>query len=173
MIDIMYTATNTNQQIGKVVMNSKNSMFSNLTLKRALFLSPLLIASVFISGYPIVSAHAQGLSNPEREELAKLREQSKIKKQVQSDFEIAFTRTNTLLNIWLTILSLFPVALIAILWFFRRAIIREIVEKATQQIEGIENLQTQLTTVQTEAKQLIQESQNVTIVLIKTIKLKL
>ncbi|MTJ37191.1 hypothetical protein FJR08_22645, partial [Dolichospermum sp. UHCC 0260] len=143
-------------------MNSKNPMFSNLALKSAIFLSPLLLSTAFISGYSVPSATAQILSNQEREELARLRQETRTQKQVQSDFERAFTRTNTLLNIWLTILSLFPVALIAMLWFFRRAVIREIVERAMQQIQGIENLQTQLTTVQAEAKKLIQASKNTT-----------
>ncbi|MFN5239738.1 MAG: hypothetical protein ACK5CG_04300, partial [Aphanizomenon sp.] len=136
-------------------MKNKNPIFSNLALKSTIFLSPLLLSTAFISGYPVLSATVQVLSNQEREDLARLRKETKT-------FEGALTRTNTLLNIWLTILSLFPVALIAILWFFRRAVIREIVERAMQQIQGIENLQAQLTTVQEEAKKLIKLSQNTT-----------
>ena len=136
-------------------MKNKNPIFSNLALKSTIFLSPLLLSIAFISGYTVLSATAQVLSNQEREDLARLRKETKT-------FEGALTRTNTLLNIWLTILSLFPVALIAILWFFRRAVIREIVERAIQQIQGIENLQAQLTTVQEEAKKLINLSQNTT-----------
>ena len=101
-------------------MKNKNPIFSNLALKSTIFLSPLLLSIAFISGYAVLSATAQVLSNQEREDLARLRKETKT-------FEGALTRTNTLLNIWLTILSLFPVALIAILWFFRRAVIREIV----------------------------------------------
>ena len=157
-----HVAAKTNHRIGKIVMKNKNPIFSNLALKSAIFLSPLLLSTAFISSYSVPFATSQILSNQEREELARLRQETKAQKQVQSDFERAFTRTNTLLNIWLTILSLFPVALIAILWFFRRAVIREIVERAMEQIQGIENLQTQLTTVQLEAKQLIQESKHTT-----------
>ena len=135
-------------------MKNKNPILSHLALKIAIFFSPLLVLTTFISKSTVLSATAQVLSDQHQEKLAQ--------KPVKSDLEIAFTRTNTLINIWLTILSLFPVALIAVLWFFRRAVIREIVERAMQQIQGIENLQTQLTTVQAEAKKLIQASKNTT-----------
>jgi hypothetical protein len=135
-------------------MKNKKPILSNIALKSTIFFSPLLLLTAFISQSIVPSATAQVLSNQHQEKLAQ--------KPVKSDLEIAFTRTNTLINIWLTILSLFPVALIAVLWFFRRAIIREIVERGMQQIQGIENLQTQLTTVQIEAKNLIRESQNTT-----------
>ncbi|MFM6333707.1 MAG: tetratricopeptide repeat protein [Dolichospermum sp.] len=149
-----HTIVKTNYRLGKIVMKNKNPIFSNLALKSTIFYLPLLLLTAFISQNIVTSATAQVLSNQHQEKLAQ--------KPVKSDLEIAFTRTNTLINIWLTILSLFPVALIAVLWFFRRAIIREIVERGMQQIQGIENLQTQLTTVQVEAKNLIRESQNTT-----------
>ncbi|MFN9598507.1 MAG: tetratricopeptide repeat protein [Dolichospermum sp.] len=149
-----HTVIKTNHLLGKIVMKNKKPILSNIALKRTIFFSPLLLLTAFISQSIVPSATAQVLSNQHQEKLAQ--------KPVKSDLEIAFTRTNTLINIWLTILSLFPVALIAVLWFFRRAIIREIVERGMQQIQGIENLQTQLTTVQIEAKNLIRESQNTT-----------
>ncbi|MFM6224558.1 MAG: hypothetical protein ACKPDM_30100, partial [Dolichospermum sp.] len=81
-------------------MKNKNPIFSNLALKSTIFYLPLLLLTAFISQNIVTSATAQVLSNQHQEKLAQ--------KPVKSDLEIAFTRTNTLINIWLTILSLFP-----------------------------------------------------------------
>ncbi|MBG0743316.1 MAG: hypothetical protein IV298_07485, partial [Cylindrospermopsis raciborskii KL1] len=130
-------------------MNSKNFTFSGLTLKSLILLSSLLICNGLTIGELELSANAQLLSNAEREELSRLRTETKIQKQLQS-----------YLSIWLTLLSLFAVGLIATLWFLRKAIIRDIVERAMRQIGNIENLQTELIAANQKTTGLIEYSQD-------------
>jgi len=143
-------------------MKTKNQAVFALFVKSAIIFSPLLLSASIASGQsaPLskpATTPAAVLSNQEREELTRLR----AEKQVQSDLKSAFSRTTILINIWLVILSLFPLAIIALLWLLRRAIIREIVERAMQQLDGVEKLQSQLTTVKQDTENLIQEVQKI------------
>lgn len=142
-----------------VVMKSKNQAIFALIVKSTIVFFPLVLPATIASGQsaplaPPALTPTPVLSNQEREELTRLR----AEKQVQSDLKRAFNRTTILINIWLVILSLFPVAIIALFWLLRRVVIREIVDRAMQQIHGMENLQNQLTTVKQEAENVIQEA---------------
>lgn len=147
-------------------MKSKNQFFVSLLLKSTLVFSSFLMFADISRGQATVSISqqkilAQALTNQEREELTRLRAEKGERAQIQADFEQAFSRTTVLLNIWLVILSLFPVAIIALFWLLRRVAIREIVNRAMSQFEGIEKLETQLIIVKQDAENLIQDAKSI------------
>ncbi len=113
-------------------MKSKNPVVYALVLQSVMMFSPLLLSTGKVSGQTTPSVApavtpAPVISNQEREELARLRAEKQIRDAAQADFERNFSRTTMLFNIWLVLLSLFPVAVIALFWLLRRAAIREIV----------------------------------------------
>ncbi|HYX15890.1 MAG TPA: hypothetical protein VE944_16290, partial [Nostoc sp.] len=147
-------------------MKSKNQAVFALIVKSTIVFLPLLLSPGIASGQSAPSPSpaltpALVLSNQEREELTRLRAEKRIQQQIQSDFNSAFSRTTILLNVWLVILSLFPVAIIALFWLLRRVVIREIVDRAMQQLQGMEKLQNQLATAKQEAENLIQEAKKI------------
>ncbi|MEJ1931623.1 hypothetical protein WDZ92_15335, partial [Nostoc sp. NIES-2111] len=153
-------------------MTSKNQFVVSLILKGALVFSPLLLSADISRGQTTPSTLqqqivAQALTNQERDELTKLRAEKKERAQIQADFEQAFSRTTILLNIWLVILSLFPVAIIALFWLLRRVAIREIVNRAMSQFEGVEKLENQLVIVKQDAENLIQDAKSINRILEK------
>ena len=148
-----------------VFMKNKNPVVFALILYSARVFSPLLLFAGLSSGQtppvsPKVSPTAV-ISNREREELARLREEKRIREQVQTDFDRSFSRTTMLLNVWLVILSLFPLAVIALFWLLRRVAIREIVARAMEELQGLEKLQSQLMLVKQDAENAIEEVRNI------------
>ncbi|WP_414754840.1 tetratricopeptide repeat protein [Anabaena sp. CCY 9910] len=144
----------------------KNQFVVSFLLKSALVFSPFLLCADISRGQATVSISqqkilAQALTNQEREELTRLRAEKSDRAQIQADFEQAFSRTTVLLNIWLVILSLFPVAIIALFWLLRRVAIREIVNRAMSQFEGVDKLETQLIIVKQDAENLIQDTKSI------------
>ncbi|MBD2503090.1 tetratricopeptide repeat protein [Anabaena azotica] len=147
-------------------MTSKNQFVVSVILKSALVFSPLLLcadispvqATASTSQQQIV---AQALTNKEREELTRLRAEKRDNTKIQADLEQRFNRTTILFNIWLVLLSLFPIAIIALFWLLRRVAIREIVNRAMSQFEGIEKLESQLVIVKQDAENLIQDVKSI------------
>ncbi|MBD2347099.1 tetratricopeptide repeat protein [Anabaena subtropica] len=147
-------------------MKSKNQFVVSFLLKSATVFLSLLLCADISSGEVTPSTSkpniiAQVLTNQEKEELVRLRGERDDRAQIQADFEQAFNRTTILLNIWLVILSLFPVAIIVLFWLFRRVAIREIVDRAMSQFEGVEKLENQLTIVKQDAENLIQDTKSI------------
>ncbi|PMB19704.1 hypothetical protein CEN47_22880, partial [Fischerella thermalis CCMEE 5319] len=89
-------------------------------------------------------------------------QQQQVRELVQTEVDRAFGRTRNLINIWVVILTVFPVAVIASFWLLRRAVIREIVDRATQQFKELEELQNQLISVRQAAQNSIQQAKNIT-----------
>ncbi|PLZ96415.1 hypothetical protein CI592_21520, partial [Fischerella thermalis CCMEE 5328] len=89
-------------------------------------------------------------------------QQQQVRELVQTEVDRAFGRTRNLLNIWVVILTVFPVAVIASFWLLRRAVVREIVDRATQQFKELEELQNQLISVRQAAQNSIQQAKNIT-----------
>lgn len=147
-------------------MTSKNQFVVSLILKSALVFSPWLVSADISHRQATASTSqqqivAQALTNQEREELTRLRAEKRDNTQIQADLEQRFNRTTILFNIWLVLLSLFPIAIIALFWLLRRVAIREIVNKAMSQFEGVEKLENQLVIVKQDAENLIQEVKNI------------
>ncbi|PLZ99079.1 hypothetical protein CEN50_08730, partial [Fischerella thermalis CCMEE 5268] len=89
-------------------------------------------------------------------------QQQQVRELVQTEVDRAFGRTRNLINIWVVILTVFPVAVIASFWLLRRAVVREIVDRATQQFKELEELQNQLISVRQAAQNSIQQAKNIT-----------
>ena len=148
-----------------VFMKSNKQVILALVLKSTIVFSPFLVSVGLASAQPVPSTSptlnpSLVLPHQDQEELARLREAQRIQEQVQSDVDRAFGRTSILLNVWLLILTLFPVAVIACFWLLRRVVIREIVDNARSHLQNLEELQNQLTSVQQEAEKIINESKN-------------
>lgn len=147
-------------------VKSKNQFVVSFLLKSATVFLTLLLCADISSGEVIASASkpniiAQVLTNQEKEELVRLRRERDERAQIQADFEQAFNRTTILLNIWLVILTLFPVAIIVLFWLLRRVAIREIVDRAMSQLEGVKKLENELTIVKQNAENLIQDTKSI------------
>jgi vacuolar-type H+-ATPase subunit H len=131
-------------------MKPKNQVFLTLVLKSALVFSPLLLAGIATGSTPV--------NRPEVISAQKVQAQQLTPERVSPRVEPGFNNTNVLWNVWLVILSLFPVSVIALFWLLRRVAIREIVHRAMAQLDGLENLQNQLIIVKQDAENLIRES---------------
>ena len=74
---------------------------------------------------------------------------------MKSEVERTFSSTRVLLGLSLVVVTLFPITLVGLFWFLRRAVIREIVDRAIKQIQDLEDLQSQLTMVKDTAEKSI------------------
>ncbi|MDF5718517.1 MAG: hypothetical protein PUP93_32800, partial [Rhizonema sp. NSF051] len=147
-------------------MKRKKLVVFALTLRSVIVFSPFLLSVGTTNAQTSLSASPQiaptTASNRDREELAQLRSQQQIREQVESEVDRSLSRTSILLNVWLVILTLLPVALIASFWLLRRAALREIVERAMERLQDIEELQKQLTSVKQEAEDVIKKAKSKT-----------
>jgi len=135
-------------------------------LKSAILVLPFFISPNLVSGQTTPAiAPSQTLSKQELELLrlqAEKQAQQTAKSDFKSDFEHIFGRTTVLFNVWLTILSLFPLLLLAILWFLRRTLIREIGERVMGQVQGIKTLHSHLNNINEDTGTLIQRARSIT-----------
>ena len=159
-------AAKINQWYIEIFFMKSNKVVLALVLRSAIVFSPFLVSVGFANALVAQSAPSAltptpTLSNKDQEELAKLREVHSIREQVQSEVDRAFSRTGIMLNVWLVILTLFPVAVIASFWLLRRVVIREIVDKAMEQFQDLGKLQNQLTSVKQEAEKVVKESKTI------------
>lgn len=120
--------------------------------------STVVFSSLLLS---VDGVSAQTTNSPEQR-LAQLSTDSQIQTQVKSEVERAVGGTQILLGFSLVILIAFPVTVVALFWFLRRAVIREIVDRAIAQIQELENLQVQLTKVKETAENNIKQAKNIT-----------
>lgn len=162
-------------------MKSKPPVCLILVLKSAILILPFFLSPTLVSGQTKRAiAPTQTLSKQQQLELVRLRAekqaQQTAKSDFKSDFEHIFGRTTVLFNVWLTILSLFPLLLLAILWFLRRTLIREIGERVMEQVQGIKTLHTHLNNINEDTGSLIQRAKSITDELereVESLKLKI
>jgi tetratricopeptide (TPR) repeat protein len=103
----------------------------------ALALSSLLLSAVAATAQPQLNS-LPTLSNQEREELERLRQEKEIRDRVQAEVDRAFTRTTTLLNTLLLVLTLFPIAIAASVVLLRRSLMNQIISDAQKELAQIQ-----------------------------------
>ncbi|MBD1935277.1 MULTISPECIES: TPR end-of-group domain-containing protein [Cyanophyceae] len=109
----------------------------------ALALSFLFLSAAAAVAQPQPAATT--LSVQEQQEVERLRLELEIRDRVQSEVDRAFSRTTTLLNTLLFILTLFPIVAAVGVFFLRRSVINQIVSGTQNQLEQIrEKFATQL-----------------------------
>ncbi len=156
-------------------MKINNPIVFAFALKSAIFFSPFLLSVQFANAQTAPSSSSAVTPTPalpyqNQEELAQLPQQQQIQEVTPSEVAPGVSSNTTLLYIWLFILTLLPVAVIASLVLFRRAVIRAIVNRAMQQLQGIAELENELTTVKQKSELSIQEVQNITYELVKEVE---
>lgn len=113
---------------------------------------PIVILSALSSQLAIAQPRpTPTLSTPEQEELERLRQEKRIQQlveqqvdesqkvgdRIQSEVDRAFSRTTTLLNVLLVILTLFPVLAVLGFWLLRRSVISELLSEITRTSEEV------------------------------------
>ena len=134
-------------------MKSKHQFIYTLVLQVTVVFSSLLLSISGFSNHSLKSAEALPA-----ERSMDLQIQSKVKSEV----ERTFSSTRVLLGLSLVVVTLFPITLVGLFWFLRRAVIREIVDRAIKQIQDLEDLQSQLTMVKDTAEKSIRRANNIT-----------
>lgn len=103
----------------------------------ALALSSLLLSAVATTAQPQPNSPPT-LSNQEREELERLRQDKEIRDRVQAEVDRAFSRTTTLLNTLLLVLTLFPIAIAVSIVLLRRSMIEQIISDAQKELAQLQ-----------------------------------
>ena len=134
-------------------MKSNHQFIYTLALQAAVVFSSLLLS---IGGFPNHSLKSAEVG------LAQLSMDLQIQSKVKSEVERTFASTRVLLGLSLIIVTVFPVIIVGLFWFLRRAVIGEIVDRAIEQIHDLEDLQSQLTMVKDTAEKSIRRAKNIT-----------
>ncbi|HEY9893930.1 MAG TPA: hypothetical protein V6D34_00730, partial [Candidatus Sericytochromatia bacterium] len=79
----------------------------------------------------------------------------------QSSSDRSVARITTLFNVLLGILIVLLAATIAALWLLRRAVIQEIATRATEQLEGLQELESQIAKTRENAKTILEEVETI------------
>ncbi|NEQ22241.1 MAG: hypothetical protein F6K28_24215, partial [Microcoleus sp. SIO2G3] len=101
------------------------------------------------------------ISNQERQELERLREERRISEQVQVEASRAFTRTTTLFNIMLATLALLLAGSLVALFLLRRAVIREVAELVRTHLNEVGDLEGKIKSANQQAQTLLQETEEI------------
>ncbi|MBD2693017.1 tetratricopeptide repeat protein [Anabaena catenula] len=99
----------------------------------------LILSATIAIAQPKPSNSPQLVPNPvvstqQQKELEKLQQEKEIRDRVQEEVDRAFSRTTTILNILLVVLTLLPILAAAGVWLLRRSVISELVAETKQQL---------------------------------------
>lgn len=75
------------------------------------------------------------ISTQQQKELEKLQQEKEIRDTVQAEVDRAFSRTTTMLNILLVVLTILPVGTAIIVWLLRRSVVSQLVTEIKEPIE--------------------------------------
>ncbi|MBD1880142.1 MULTISPECIES: hypothetical protein [unclassified Coleofasciculus] len=103
----------------------------------ALALSSLLVSAVATTAQPQPNSPPT-LSNQEREELERLRQEKEIRDRVQAEVDRAFSRITTLLNTLVLVLTLFPIAIAVSVVLLRRSMTNQIISDAQKEFTQLQ-----------------------------------
>jgi tetratricopeptide (TPR) repeat protein len=147
-------------------MKSKNQL--GLTLSLVLLSATTAIAqpkpttSPGLAPSPTISTQQQKELEKLQQEKEKLQQEEEIRNTVQTEVDRAFSRTTTMLNILLVVLTAFPVLITIIALFFRHSIINQVLTQIKQDItnakdDALQKLQKEMQEIKDKT---ISEAQN-------------